>query len=66
MIYLDFPALVTLLVSSAITIPVFILVKKTILKNHPSAPGLTPKRILALLIVMTAFIVPAVIVYRLF
>lgn len=47
-------------------VPVFFLLKKTLLKKDvpQNRPGLTPKRLLALLILLLAYAVPCAILYH--
>ncbi|MDO4689715.1 MAG: hypothetical protein Q4A58_00235 [Fusobacterium sp.] len=49
-----------------IVIPMFFLVKKTILKNDVAThkPGPTPKRLIALVILLITYIVPVVLLYN--
>lgn len=49
-----------------IVIPIFFLVKKTILKNDVPThkPGPTPKRLIALAILLLTYTVPVVILYN--
>lgn len=49
-----------------ISAPVFLLLKKTILKNDVPAnnPGPTPKRLLALAILLVVHLIPVVILYH--
>lgn len=51
-----------------IAIPVFIIIRKTILKNDDPThnPGPTPKRLTAFIILFTSYIVPAIILYHFF
>ncbi|ERJ83588.1 hypothetical protein HMPREF1987_00824 [Peptostreptococcaceae bacterium oral taxon 113 str. W5053] len=65
MIYTGPETLVALL-PFIVVIPTFWLLKKTLLKNDgpEKRPGFTPKRLLALLILMLVYVVPCTIGYH--
>ncbi len=66
MIVIDFNMFIVIVASFSISVPVFIILKKTILKNDKPEqnPGPTPKRLLAFVIILLSFIIPATILYH--
>ena len=60
------PEILIVFLSFIFVVPIFWLLKKTLLKNDipNKTPGLTPKRLLALLILMVAYVIPCTILYH--
>ncbi len=63
---INFPSAMAIIAGACVSIPVFLIVNKTILKNNDlSKRGWNPQRLLAFILVILSFAVPAAIVYGL-
>ncbi len=60
------PETLVALLPFIVLVPVFLMLKKTLLKNDvpQNRPGFTPKRLLALLILLSVYAVPCTILYH--